>query len=264
MANIYTASEISEDGFNKVVLADESDSTRVEIIPSCGAMLHTFQVVNGNSFLNIIDSYTTREDFDKNAESAGFKGLKLSPFVCRIRNATYQFNSRKYHFNKLYADGSAIHGLLYRAAFHVTRLHCADGEARVLMEYDYDGSDSGYPFRYNCTIEYKLEPLRKLTITTTLKNPGPSSIPVADGWHPYFTFGKKIDELMLRFQGPEILEFEDLIPTGKILPNKDFQEFRLIGNAVMDHSFVLDFERQQPMCAVDGSCIRVCVGNISG
>ena len=250
MAQIYSAYEISENGFNKVILEDESNSTRVEIIPSCGAMLHAFQVISGGSFLNIIDSYTNRENFENNAESAGFKGLKLSPFVCRIRDAAYQFNGKKYHFNKLYPDGSAIHGLLYRSAFQVIKLHGAAGEARVLMEYNYDGSDSGYPFGYNCAVEYKLEPLQKLTISTTLKNPGPSSIPVADGWHPYFTFGKKIDELMLQFQGPEIVEFENLIPTGKLLPNKDFLEFQRIGNTVMDHSFVLDFKREQPMCTL--------------
>jgi aldose 1-epimerase len=53
---------------------------------------------------------------------------------------------------------------------------------------------------------------------------------------------------MLAFDASEVLEFRDLIPTGKVLPCNEFRSFRQIGPAELDHAFILDFSKEQPIC----------------
>jgi aldose 1-epimerase len=93
-----------------------------------------------------------------------------------------------------------------------------------------------------------LEKENALSITTTVKNTGDAALPIADGWHPYFTFGGKVDDLELQFQSQEMMEFINLIPSGKILPYTAFTSPARIGETALDNSFVLDFSKVQPMC----------------
>ena len=235
-------------GFDQVVLTDRSSQTKVAIVPGCGAMLHAFVVYDGKHSMNIIDSYDSKESFDRHKEPEGFNGLKLSPFPCRIANGTYRFNNHQYRLDNILSHGSAMHGLLYKAPFRVVEEETSGTFARIVLLYEYRGNDAGYPFSYDCAVEYRLQEKNTLSITTTVKNTGTSALPVADGWHPYFTFGGRVDDLELCFRSEEILEFVDLVPSGKILPYKTFASPARIGETILDNSFVLDFNGEQPMC----------------
>lgn len=235
-------------GFDQVVLTDRSSQTKVAIVPGCGAMLHAFAVHDGKRSMNIIDSYDSKKSFDEHREPLGFKGLKLSPFPCRITHGTYRFNNRQYRFDHILSNGSAMHGLLYKAPFRVVEEETSAAFARIGLLYEYKGDDAGYPFSYDCAVEYRLQKKNTLSITTTVKNTGTSALPVADGWHPYFTFGGRVDDLEFCFRSEEMLEFVDLVPTGKILPYKTFSSPTRIGETMLDNSFVLDFSMKQPMC----------------
>ncbi|HRP58604.1 aldose 1-epimerase, partial [Agriterribacter sp.] len=147
-------------------------------------------------------------------------------------------------------SGAAIHGLLYKQPFRLVQEQASDHSALVSLLHEYKGDDPGYPFPYNCGVVYRLEEKNTLSITTTIKNTGISALPVADGWHPYFTFGDRVDDLELQFRSGEMLEFIDLIPTGKILPYNAFTLPARIGETALDNSFVLDFGKAQPMCVV--------------
>ena len=243
---MFEIQELRENGFSKIVLTDAKGECKAEVVPECGAMLHNFSVVSKNEWFNIIDSYLNKEEFDAHAEALGFKGLKLSPFACRIKNASYHFAGKEFHFQKVFKDGSAIHGLLYRDAFKVTSKYSSDLGAGVKMIREYLGEDSGYPFAYNCTVEYKLEKGNALKILTTVQNCTNTSIPIADGWHPYFRFKRKIDNLFLSFNSSEMLEFVDLIPTGQLISTEKFTRPKLIGNSEFDNCFYLDFANGQP------------------
>lgn len=235
-------------GFDQIVLADKAAQTTVAIVPGCGAMLHAFVVQDGNESINVIDSYGSEEEFNEKTEASGFKGLKLSPFPCRISNATYRFNGQQYHLHRSPLNNAAMHGLLYKQPFQLIEEQVTADSAQVSLLHEYKGNDAGYPFAYNCKVEYRLEEKNTLNITTTIKNTGVSALPVADGWHPYFTFGGKVNELELLFRSQEMLEFNNLIPTGKILPYTTFASPARIGDTALDNSFVLDFNEAQPMC----------------
>lgn len=236
-----------ENGFDKIVLKNDQDNCSVEIIPSCGAMLHAFIVKDGRGEINFIDSYRSKKEYDESTESAGFKGLKLSPFPCRITKGSYTFNGIAYQFQPN-RDGAVLHGFLYNKSFTVAKKHADETAAQLVLQYDYAGDIAGFPFPYTCTVTYTLEKGNTLTVSTVIKNTGDSSMPVADGWHPYFTFGGKVNDLLLEFRSEEMLEFVNLIPTGKTIPFRDFVQPSLIDGREIDNSFVLNFSQPQPMC----------------
>lgn len=248
---MFTVEQKTENGFDKIILKDNSTNTFAEIIPSCGAILHAFVVMHENNSLNVIDSYTDTEDFYKNLTAKGFKGNKLSPFVCRINNAEYKFANKTYHPDKFTLNGASLHGLLYDAVFEVISKTTTEENATTVLQHQYRGYDKGYPFHYDCIITYQLQKENSLVVSTKVINKSNASIPIQDGWHPYFTFGNKIDDLQLEFQAKEKVEFDEkLIPTGELSPYDEFNALKKIGAAFFDNCFTLNFAECQPMCVL--------------
>lgn len=247
----FTIESKIENGFNKIILKDNNAQTSVEVIPSCGAILHAFTVLHKDRFINVIEQYTSAEDFAKNAEAKGFKSCKLSPFACRLKNATYHFNEKEYKVNKFLMGESAIHGLLYDAIFTVISKQANDEKASIVLAFAYKGTEDGYPFCYDCTITYTLEKDNVLFISTEISNKAEGFIPMQDGWHPYFTFGGKINELQLEFQSKEKIIFDDtLLPTGAKEPYQQFGSLKKIGDTFLDNCFSLNFAECQPLCVL--------------
>ncbi|MEJ7588728.1 MAG: aldose 1-epimerase, partial [Ferruginibacter sp.] len=123
--------------------------------------------------------------------------------------------------------------------------------AGIELNYEYRGIERGYPFHYNCKISYHLKTGNELTIATNIINTDEGLIPVQDGWHPYFTFGGKIDDLQLEFQSKEMVVFdESLIPTGNVVPYQEFGSLKKIGSAIIDNCFTLNFAECQPLCVL--------------
>jgi aldose 1-epimerase len=248
---MFATSVNNENGFDKIVLKDILSKTFVDIIPSWGASLHSFTVFHDNALLNVIDHYDSAEDFSLNVTSKGFKGCKLSPFACRINNATYRFGENEYIIGKFLLNENALHGLLYDAEFIVMDQYADEASAGVALKYSYPGNDKGYPFQYDCVVAYHLKRNNELTIVTEIINKDKGLIPVQDGWHPYFTLGGKIDGLQLEFQSKEILVInEALIPTGELLPYQEFGSLKKINNTSFDNCFTVNFAECQPLCVL--------------
>ena len=244
----FVVEEITENGFSKVLLKDLAGNCFAAILPGCGAILHGFSVQHNGAWMNVIDHYDDAADFKNNCTAKGFKGCKLSPFVCRLNHGKYSFAQQEYSIEKFYLGKNALHGLLYDVPFLITE-KLADGEkASVTMKHEYRKADKGFPFDYDCIVTYELRENNILTVITTLINKDEGLIPVTDGWHPYFTLGKKIDELQLEFQSKEMLEFDaELIPTRKLLPYAEYGSLRMIGDAFFDNCFTLNFAECQPL-----------------
>lgn len=248
---MFSVTEKSENGFDKIVLTDERSKTTVEVIPACGGILHSFAVLHNGDMLNMIDNYASAEAFERNVAAQGFKSCKLSPFACRIDHAQYRFAEKEYRVEKFILNGHALHGLLYDAVFTITAQQAGEEKATVTMLHEYRGTDRGYPFKYDCLITYSLGKENSLSITTEVTNRDEGLIPVQDGWHPYFSFGGKIDELQLEFQSKEMLEFDDeLIPTGKLLHYETFGSLKKIEDKIFDNCFTLNFYECQPLCVL--------------
>jgi aldose 1-epimerase len=248
---MFSVTEKNEDGFDKIVLGDEFSGTSAELVPSCGAILQAFSVSHNGETVNTIDNYSSATDFRRNVNAAGFKSCKLSPFACRIKNARYRFAGQEYVIEKFLLGDHAIHGLLYDAVFVVTGRHADEEKASITMLHEYRATDKGYPFKYDCRVTYELRKDNSLSIITELLNRDEGLIPVQDGWHPYFCFGGKINDLQLEFQSKELVEFDEgLVPTGVLSRYEEFGSLKKIGDRFFDNCFTVNFSECQPLCVL--------------
>ncbi len=246
----FSIERLEENGLTLVRLKDAIAKTEVDILPAYGAILHAFRIaVNGNLF-NIVDNYKDKNEIEESL-SKSYKSSKLSPFVCRIPEGKYNWLDQEYEVSKKFFDGSAIHGLVYDKNFLIGDEYISDELASIRLKYHYKKNDPGYPFDYTCEVVYMLHPENVLQVETTILNLDNHTIPVADGWHPYFSLGGKIDEYEMQFASDSMLEFDEkLIPTGRIITDPSFKEPALIKDRKFDNCFLLLVEEGKPCCVV--------------
>lgn len=230
----------TEQDLQVVTIKDESNGTAIAFLPDFGATLHAFRVQPPNgAVFNVIDSYRDRAELNREM-TRSFKGPKLSPFPCRIPDGKYQFDNKEYQFRQLFSDGTAIHGLLYNKPFAIQEEMVSDLSGTVSMEYFYRSDDAGYPFEYNCRVQYILHADNLLEVATTVTNLDKTPIPMADGWHPYFQLGGKSNDWLLQFHSAAIVEFDSrLVPTGNLVLYDVFRTPTPIGDTVLDNCFTL-------------------------
>ena len=94
------------------------------------------------------------------------------------------------------------------------------------------------PFDYDCQVRYILHPDSVLEVVTSVTNLDQTVIPIADGWHPYFRVGGKIDGWRLQFHSAAMVEFdEQLVPTGRLVQYDKFGTARPIGDTSLGQLF---------------------------
>ena len=246
----FAVNHFRENGFDIVQLKDHITGAYANIIPQCGAILNAFCLpVNGQE-VQVIHGFESLNDWEQNKEK-GFRSAKLSPFVCRINKSRYEWQGKPYTIEKFSLTGSAIHGLLYDAPFKLIEEAANTSFAEVELRYIFPAGNNGYPFSYECYIRYRIEKNNTLGIVTAIHNRSKETMPLADGWHPYFRFGGKVNDLILTVCSDTKLEYnEDLIPTGKMITDDRWQKGSLIGDTILDNGFVLDFAGDQPLCTL--------------
>jgi len=236
----FSIRHVDENDLHLVSITDEQTGAEAVLLPGYGALLHAFRVrLRDGSPFNVIDNYRDSADLKSNIATS-FKGPKLSPFPCRISDGVYQYAGNTYRFGRLFSDGTAIHGLLYDRSFTIAEESAGDQGASLVLEYAYRNDDPGYPFQYNCQVRYTLRNGGDLGIVTVVTNVDKTTIPIADGWHPYFRLGGKIDDWHLQFYSAAIVDFDErLVPTGHLSPYNVFERARLIGDTFLDNCFAL-------------------------
>ena len=233
-----------------IELKDKSTNTLVEIF-SIGAMLNKFVCKVGNDFFNVIDGYENLEEAI-NPKEAWFKSSKLSPFVCRLNEGKYSFDSIDYVIDKFYLGKHAIHGIVYDGVYNIVSTKANNEFALVELQYSYLGEDNGYPFPFSVVVVWKLEKENHLSVSTTITHQNENDIPVCDGWHPYFKMDVLVDECSLQINSNEQVEFaETLIPTGKIIADERFLQTTTLKNIELDNCFQLK-NNQEPNCILKG------------
>lgn len=244
----FEINTVNDKGFNITEIKDVHNASSIRIIPSAGALWNGWTVKHKNGDINLINGYATADDLQQNLTDS-YKSAKLSPFACRIPQGKYTYQGKEYEFAHKFSDGSAIHGLLAGKPFSQINAETHEDYGRVSFKFEYRQDDSGYPFDYDCTVTYTLHANHKVTLDTLIENRSEDTIPVVDGWHPYFTTGNSVDNCFLQFYANRLVEFDDhLIPTGKLLPFDTFWEAKKIEQMALDHSFLLDENAPQPRC----------------
>src|ERR1700680_2887732 len=219
----YSIKHLQKNDLKLAVLKDEMLGTEVAILPEFGGLLHGFSIRVDKDLFNIIDNYENLEQARREIGKT-YKSARMSPFVCRIAGGRYVFDGKEYELKNKFTDGSAIHGLLYNKPFAVTDENADEQGASQSLLYRYRKDDNGYPFNYDCSLAYTLRADNILEVKTTLTNSGDRNIPIADGWHPYFTLGGSVDDYLIHINAEDMLEFDDkLIPTSSTLQNDLFK-----------------------------------------
>jgi aldose 1-epimerase len=215
-----------------------------------GGLLNSFSITQGNERANVVDGFVSVEDAVENI-TQGFRGAKLSPYVCRMNHGQYVFDNNAYAIEKFCLSGHAIHGLLYDAVFDITAHIASEENAAVTLQRHYNGTDAGYPFPYTIQVTWQLGKENRLTAITKITNQHTRPIPVADGWHPYFNLGGGVDECTLRFNSDTQLEYNaNLLPTGRAFTDNRFTKGILLKGIELDNSFLLDSSAKQPHCVL--------------
>jgi aldose 1-epimerase len=247
----FTITKEKDEDLDLVQITDLSTGIQVRILPAAGALLHEFSIPLGNRRIQVIDNYKNQLDLRTHLSSS-FKSAKLSPFVCRISEGKYSFEKNKFEFLNKFNDGSAIHGILSDKPFKVIDKMAGEEEASVLLEYPYRHEDPAYPFDYDIQVRYILTKGGKLRLVTTIKNMSPGRIPMADGWHPYFSLEGKVNDWRLSFHSRQNLTFdENLIPIGQMAESEKFYSPRLIGEEFFDHCFLLEKDPDMPAAVLE-------------
>jgi aldose 1-epimerase len=188
------------------------------------------------------------------ANKQGGQGDVLIPFPGRVAGGRYTWDGIEHQLPLTDKDGpNAIHGFVRSLLWTVqSRSHQS-----VAFALDFEGAP-GYRFPLALQVAYHLTP-RGLRVESSITSTGSHDAPVAMGFHPYFTVGSPVvntDRLLLPFR--HVLEFDRLIPTGRVLAvhdaGLDFTHSRVVGDTVFNHCFAA------PVRDTDG-LVRVRFGN---
>lgn len=245
---------------NRAIISLQNKQTGVcAEIYALGGLLNRFEIpVDGKPF-NVVDGYSGIADAQARCAEA-FQSVRLSPFVCRMRDGRYSWNGTTYTIEKKYLGAHAIHGLLYDAEFAVEDYSANEQFAQVVISSYYTGSDPGYPFPYHSKIVWCLQNESELSVTTSVWHENAFSIPLAEGWHPYFTLGGKADDWMLQFSTSQIMEYDaDLLPTGKTLADNRFLNGCRLEGIELDNGFVWDAASKERICTLSNSALSLSI-----
>ena len=225
-------------GITQLTIFNDKNGEYIKVIPEVGGMLNGIGLSKKGITYELLSNCEDYKSVLKEGLSE-YKGSKLFPFPNRINDGAYTFLNDNYQLDKNHsAEGHAIHGLVYNSKFEVDSFkNTSDGV--LTLKYNSTGKEEGYPFLYELTMQYILSE-EGFKCITTVENKDNKIIPVADGWHPYYSTGSAIDELLIKIPSSDYIELdENMIPTDKIKSNDNFHNLTLIDKTVFDTCFKL-------------------------
>jgi aldose 1-epimerase len=256
-------------GTEMVQLIDSKNNTVIEVL-SKGALMNSWKVYNktielelilGNQSKALTDQGSienTSKEQDLSFEMNGFRSGKMSPFSCRIENGQYDWGEQNYQLNKFYLGEHAMHGLVYDANFKIRSTKIQSDCASVELEFEYQGNDPGYPFNYQIKVEWTLYTNNQIRSKTTIQNKSAGTIPIMDGWHPYFTLGGIVDDYELAFKSIGKIEMNSsMIPTGNILDEDYFNNGKKIGSTHFDDCYKLNPLQNEVAISYEGKTVTI-------
>jgi len=231
--------EIKKDkifGKEQIKIINKNTREFVAILPECGGLVNELVFGKANKLYSIIDGYTSADEL---TEYHMHKSSKLIPFPNRIKDGKYEFSGKSYRLPINHpAENHAIHGFIYDKEFKVTNTEINKIEASIDLEYIHDGNIEGYPFKFVTEMIYTFTQEDGLNCQTLVQNLGETSMPFGDGWHPYFKFDKKVDDLMLKVPTDiKTMVDERMIPTGEKIQFDNFSELKKLDQVNLDSGF---------------------------
>jgi aldose 1-epimerase len=158
-----------------------------------------------------------------------------------MENGQYTLEDSTYTIEKFYYEKHALHGILYDAAFSIELSKADDQGAYLNLKYNYEATDKGFPFPYTTLIKWHLHKDNLVTVETIITNLSDSTIPMMDGWHPYFKLEGSVNDIFMKLNANGKIEYNEmLLPTGKILDENEFAISKKIGVLHLDNCYRVD------------------------
>ena len=160
----------------------------IDILSTWGGKINRIQLIGSNNKLRDV-IYTRCTNLQnctaKDLESNATPGAMLIPWANRIYHGTYTFNNKVEHLTK--DNSTASQGFLIQGRpMQVIKSISTNTNATLILGYDFDGTDIGYPFNIQVHITYVLSQTG-LTVHVDATNLMQSlSAPFMTGCHPYF------------------------------------------------------------------------------
>ncbi len=244
MTTLFRIECTRKNGLEFVKIVNSVSGEYLSIIPEFGANVNALVLRHQEKLYSVLEGNDRREDFRGNRV---FRGAKLLPFPNRIKEGKFTFRNRLYHLPQNYTrEGNAAHGFVYDKPFHLVKENTSEQWGEVYLTYQYSGDYPGYPFPFTVQIHYRLQQKMGFICETRVFNSGRQEMPLGDGWHPFFTMGESVNNLLLRFQArKQILLNHHLIPTGEKQEFREYREFTPFGERHFDSCFLLNNESER-------------------
>ncbi|MBC7691195.1 MAG: hypothetical protein H7222_05450 [Methylotenera sp.] len=171
----------------------------------------------------------------------GGQGDVLIPFPSRIKGGAYTFNGDTHQMERNDKEGpNAIHGFLRTVGWSISEQTESQLRLQTTMRRE-DFAPRGYPYSLDASLEYRLSS-EGLKCAFAITNTGETTAPVGVGFHPYFLAGKSsLDEAETLIPASSFVEFENLVPTGKLISVEgtpsDYRSLKPIGSARFNHCY---------------------------
>ncbi|MCX7744349.1 MAG: aldose 1-epimerase [Flavobacteriales bacterium] len=219
-------------GSTHACLLSDGLNNNLCILPKYGGLLLFWK----HRDIDLIETFDSENALLKQLEET-YPNCKLSPFACRINNGEYKWNNQSFSIKPLKPDGHALHGWMYKTEFFIKEKLQTSEFASLVLHAAYNRQYSYYPFSFYISIKYTLYQTGKIEITTYYENTGKSTMPLVDGWHPYFITPEGTDQSYLQADISEFIEANKLIPTGRNKEYLNFKDGQIIGDTHWDTCF---------------------------
>lgn len=211
----------------------------VSVLPGFGAALNQVVLRKQDKLHELLDGCDSYDQLMSEGKTK-FKGTKLFPFPNRIADGRYEFENNTYQFPINFPnEQNAIHGILMETVFTETARDVSTLKASLTIQYTTSGTEAGYPFKIEIKVSYTLDEAG-FTCETSVQNKSAVTIPVGDGWHPYFKTGSLMDDCLLTLPVEKSYEVDSrMIPTGKTKEEVVFTTPKKIGLYRFDTGYKL-------------------------
>jgi aldose 1-epimerase len=232
MGTQYRAVSKTVDGLPIVELHDSEWPAKVSVVPSIGNIAYEF-LSKGTPVI-----WAPEGSPGKLLERKGLAGVPLlAPWANRIESDTYRIGVGTHQIDpslgniRRDVNGRPIHGLLLFVPWEVISLEGTDSEASLVCRFNLASRPdflSQFPIAHRYEMKHTLTAGR-LTIGLKVTNDSTEVLPLALGFHPYFTLGSAVRQrVTVRLPAAYRLELTDqMLPTGKTTDWNGDTEFAL-------------------------------------
>jgi aldose 1-epimerase len=165
----------------------------------------------------------------------------LFPFANRVADGRYSFNGENFQLDiNNVEENNALHGLVYNKTFYIKSQYAEKDRAQLLLEYEYDQSEAGFPFPFCMHLEYTFQSHR-LDLKVSVQNKSEVPFPFTVGWHPYFV-SANLNKSFVEFKSRTKLNIGHR-NIGIALEDIESQESLSLKDKLLDDCWQLDDEK---------------------